>query len=494
MPHQRMTLMDRCFYIGESEKNQKHVGGIFSATYAQNRDYRYLEQLVAQMRQCDTAIAPFNSVVKSFVRVPYGFAPQKKLDMSYHIQLHELDGLDNKEVCNQFVAELHSQLLDRDKPMWQLHLIYDKNSENFIIYARVHHIYGDGISMVRWVMTSLTETPCESVPPFWQLTRNKYRRKLDVWWKRAFALGWSLLVNTKDMLWLNLRLWGRIFRINKQFMPIPFSNPHTVLTGNMESGRVLTTTKLSMDEITHTAKQLRSTVNELMLTTLDMALQQFLKDHGNDLSKQALTCIMPISLRKKQDNTDGNKIALAFIELAKEEHDPVKRLRQIIASTKVVKDIAHQVKPMAFIHFNLIWQVMAFAGEVVRLSNLIPPLSNILVSNVPGPQHDCFFGECKVNTFFPISTLPPGGGINITLVSYNGNMDIGFVCCNKNVRSLEPLAEYTQRAFRILQQSIQSTSTDIDQLPKDELFVKQDIGRADEQPGSMSAQIDKKIA
>lgn len=494
MAHHRMSLQDICLYIGESEANQKHVGGIFSASYGSGDDYHYLEKLVEQMRSRNSAVAPFNLIVKHFYRIPYGFIQQDTLDMDYHIQLHELTGLDDKEVCNQFVAKLHSQLLDRDKPMWQLHLIYDKQSNNFLIYARVHHIYGDGISMVRWVMMCLTESPCDTPPAFWQQDLSQLQPQLEVWWKRLFKSSWELLTNTKDMMWLALRLFGRASRINRQFMPMPFTNPHTVLTGNMTPGRVLTTTKIPMQELQSTAKCLRATVNELMLTVIDIALHQFLNDHGDHLPKQSLTCLMPISLRRKDDLTSGNKMALSFIELARDEQDPVKRLRQIITSAEVVKETAQQVKPTAFIHFNLIWQVLGFVGEVTRLSNFMRPLSNIIASNVPGPSHDCYFGKSKVNTFFPVSALGPGGGINVTLVSYNGTMDIGFICCNKNVESLAPLAEYTQRAFKLLKQSVHSADTDITLLPKSELFVEQDIGKAEVHEDEHISSANQKIA
>lgn len=495
MSDYKISILDACLYIGESKTNQKHVGAILGASYGPGQDYRYLEQLVEQLRQHNAAVAPFNLRVKHFFRIPYGFEELKTIDMNYHIQLHELEGLDDHEICNAFVANLHSQLLDRDKPMWQLHLIYDKQSSSFVLYARVHHIYGDGISMVRWVMSSMDTAPSDELPIFWQQVLCPPEKKVGSFWERVVKPAWDLLVNTKDMSWLLLRLLGRASKVNKQFMPLPFTDPHTVLTGSMASGRVLATTKIPMDEIQRTAKHLRATVNEVMLTAIDIALHQYLEDHGDNLSKNSLTCMMPMSLRKENDLTNGNKIALTLIELAKDEHDPIKRLRQIIGSTQVAKDVSQQVKPMAFIHFNLMWQLFGFVGEVTRLSNIMRPLSNIIASNVPGPQHDCYFGKCKINSLYPVSMLGPGGGINVTLVSFNGSMDIGFICSSKNVDSLESLAEYTQRAFHLLKASIQSADTDIHQLPNDEFFIEQ-AAAAETQPdmGKLANLSDRKIA
>jgi hypothetical protein len=44
-----------------------------------------------------------------------------------------------------------------------------------------------------------------------------------------------------------------------------------------------------------------------------------------------------------------------------------------------------------------------------------------------------------------------GGGINITMVTYNNIAQIGLVCCNRKIDSLESLAQYFQEAFDMLE-------------------------------------------
>jgi hypothetical protein len=63
-----------------------------------------------------------------------------------------------------------------------------------------------------------------------------------------------------------------------------------------------------------------------------------------------------------------------------------------------------------------------------------------------------------------VSTLAPGGGLNVTLVSYNGEVEVGLLCCNNKINSLEPLTVYIKEAFELLVKSIDDPDISIDDL------------------------------
>ena len=94
--------------------------------------------------------------------------------------------------------------------------------------------------------------------------------------------------------------------------------------------------------------------------------------------------------------------------------------------------------------------------ETLRISEWVRPLGNILISNVPGPQFKLYFRDCEITSLYPASTLTPGGGANFTMFSYNGMLNIGVVCCNKNICDLAPLQNYVQQAFVQLQRAVDS--------------------------------------
>ncbi|MFT5163709.1 MAG: diacylglycerol O-acyltransferase, partial [Alteromonadaceae bacterium] len=146
------------------------------------------------------------------------------------------------------------------------------------------------------------------------------------------------------------------------------------------------------------------------------------------------------------------------------QQDPYKRLRQIVQSHKIVKRAAKKVYPPAFAYYTIWWQSWALVFEKLHLSNFFRPLGNILISNVPGPKEGLFYKDCKVQSIYPISALTPGGGVNITLLTYDGVANVGLVCCNDKIKSLEPLAQYFNEAFAVLEACVDDPSVSIDDI------------------------------
>ena len=236
-----------------------------------------------------------------------------------------------------------------------------------------------------------------------------------------------------------------------------------MLTGQVSSGRVVATTSINFNEIKSLSSRLRASVNEVLLCCFDIGIHKFLKDHGQQFERPLITQ-MPINMRKPNDPPGGNKIAIVPVQLAYGKKDPYLRLRQIVENHRIVKGVAKRVYPAAFSYYTLVIQGMALIFESLKLSNLHRPIGNILISNVPGPKQTMYFKDSRLDGVYPISTLTPGGGVNITLMTYQDRADIGIVCCDKEIESLEPLAVYFQEAFELLQQCVDNPALTIDDL------------------------------
>jgi len=55
------------------------------------------------------------------------------------------------------------------------------------------------------------------------------------------------------------------------------------------------------------------------------------------------------------------------------------------------------------------------------------PTWNLVVSNVPGPQIPLYCAGALLEAIYPVSVIMDGLGLNITVMSYNGSLDIGIV-------------------------------------------------------------------
>lgn len=108
----------------------------------------------------------------------------------------------------------------------------------------------------------------------------------------------------------------------------------------------------------------------------------------------------------------------------------------------------------ALTSYTMASQGLAVVSEFFNLDTVLPPMGNVLISNVPGPQHPLYMMGAKMEQCFPISVLPPGMSLNITLYSYNGLINVGLVSCRSALPDLADLADYINKAFIELENEV----------------------------------------
>ena len=474
----RLSFLDRALWLTENKQNPKHVAGFHLMTMPDNADKNYCTNLVAEAKKHTQAFSPFDCRVVSFFRLAIGLKKVAKLDMDYHVKHHKINDISDMHALHKFAAKLHEPMLDRDKPLWQMHIIEGEEGEGeegegeegegekgkqFAIFFTIHHIYGDGASLVKWFQESYQTESSDDFVPAWATQRKKHRRLKKNAFLSFFVDVWHFIVSVVDIGIIFLRLLLKLLRIYPVYMPIPFSGTKTVLTGQVSSGRVIATTDISFEEIKALSRRLRASANEVILCCFDIGIHKFLTDYGQEFDRPLYTQ-MPINMRRPNDPVGGNRIAIVPVQLAHGKKDPYLRLRQIIENHRIVKGVAKRVYPAAFSYYTLLIQSMALLFESLKITALFRPLGNILISNVPGPKQTLYLKDSRLDALYPISTITPGGGVNITFLTYADTANIGLVCCDKDIKTLEPMAEYFQEAFELLKRCIDDPSLTTDDL------------------------------
>lgn len=460
-----LSFLDKSFWITESADNPKHVGAlqILEMPEYANPEH-YVISLVDELRGFSKAVPPFRCKVRSVLGYPIGLQPVKTMNMPYHIQFHRVNDVLDKVAMDDLVSDMHETRLDPDKPLWQFHFLHDGKSQRFGIYIRVHHMYGDGATLVRWFQTGyLAYSQTETFTPVWAVKKRRYSKKSLSGFERYKMKVTNFLHISRDLFVISLRLFLKLIRLNRHYMPVPFTGKKTVFTGQVKNGRAVATMDIEFARIKALGKRCRATANEVLLCAFDIGVHRFLQDYGHTFERALLTNV-PINLRRPGEKTGGNKIAIVPVQLAHGEHDPYLRLRQIINHHRIVVKAAQQANPGSFSSYTIAIQSIALLIEWCGLSDYFPPIANILISNVPGPKDTRYLKDSKLIACYPVSTMTPGGGVNITLMSYNGMANIGFVCGNAKVKSLQPLAKYVEEAFAMLENSPDDPSLTIDDI------------------------------
>jgi hypothetical protein len=135
--------------------------------------------------------------------------------------------------------------------------------------------------------------------------------------------------------------------------------------------------------------------------------------------------------------------------------DPVARLRAITATTGRLKlQVAafRSLIPTDFPGFAApIWAPgLSRLWASARLAERLPPLANLVVSNVPGPPAPLYLAGTEILHYFPVSIVTHGLGLNITVNSYAGHLEFGLLACRDIAPKLDSMASGLTRALRQL--------------------------------------------
>jgi diacylglycerol O-acyltransferase / wax synthase len=454
-----LSLLDLGFFIAETEASPKHVAGLLILQRPARAKAGFVRELQREYLAAKAVKPPFNRVIHFSLSARPHWKDAESVDLSQHIFLHTLPaGHNDRQSLFDFIAKLHEPMLERSRPLWEMHLIDGLAGGRFALYQKMHHAYADGVTMTRWTAQGLSESPDErQLVPLWSLEHSAYAKRremrnselLQSAWAQARGAGQRALGVAR----LSAMLMLESLKLTKNAIALPFvSTARTPLTGQVSAGRQFAGATVAMDRVDAIRKRTRSTLNHVALTCLDGALHRYLKDLGVDL-KRPITIQMPVNLRREGDKAAGNKIGIIQVELSSPTDDPYIRLRNIGFSLRTVRTMIDSVVPEAIESYTVITGLVAQGAEMLGLSNTLPPMGNTLVSNVPGPKQPLYLKGALVEEMRPVSTLPPSNLLNITLFSYAGQLLFNLIATD-DLPELPLLAGYVETAFAELEQAV----------------------------------------
>ncbi|MGH3431248.1 MAG: WS/DGAT domain-containing protein, partial [Thermocrispum sp.] len=83
----------------------------------------------------------------------------------------------------------------------------------------------------------------------------------------------------------------------------------------------------------------------------------------------------------------------------------------------------------------------------LKLAERHPVVHNLVISNVPGPPLPIYLLGARVRGMYPLGPVFHGAGLNITVVSLAGKIDIGMIAAADLVDDVWPLVDAVPRAL-----------------------------------------------
>jgi len=362
------------------------------------------------------------------------------------------------EAC---VGELHGVPLARSRPLWSGWVIEGLRDGRIAYYTNVHHAVVDGQAGVELMRAIFDPTP-------------RARRRIpggttpataeSPWAGPVIArtLGHDLqqyakLVQNLPALARTLARPARVPGRAEAAHDSPGLGPRTPFNVAIDSRRGFATASIPLDAAHRLAAAHDATVNDVILATCSGALRRYLGRRGG-VPAEPLIAGMPVSLRVPGKVEFTTQATMKRIGLATQIADPLRRLRAIRDATVAAKAEVSRTKsilPVDFPTLGVPWLLHGLATLYGRpaVANRVPPLANLVVSNVPGPPQPMYLAGSRVVHHWPLSIVGHGLGLNVTIESYAGSLEFGVTAALAAVPRPAALADDLLAAFRQLQRS-----------------------------------------
>ena len=180
----KLSFMDTGFLLSESRETPMHVGGVALYTLPEGADAKdFLHTMADNLRNVNEFMSPFGDRLKTGrlgAAGPTYWEPDPALDIDYHIRHSALPQPGRYRELFTLVSRLHTALLDRNRPLWEMHLIEGLQNRQFAVYTKTHHAAVDGARSVHISRSMLSADPESRLKesPLSLDTWNRYRATL----------------------------------------------------------------------------------------------------------------------------------------------------------------------------------------------------------------------------------------------------------------------------------------------------------------------------
>jgi WS/DGAT/MGAT family acyltransferase len=460
---------DAAFLALETPESPAHVGGLTILDPTTSPDFSF-EKLVATVGR-RIHLAP--RLTRKLLELPLGLdrpylVDDPDFDVHNHIRRIAVPGPGGLRELAELVSYLHGRPLHRDRPLWELWFIEGVADGKCAMFMKSHHCLMDGAAgagMGELLCDLEPDPPADQLPPaalaqagadeepaersYGELEIGlRAARHLAESPRKLLDFGGRMLRQSAGIVWASRK---------EGAPPLPFSIPPTSFNRDTGPRRAFAATSVDLDDIKAVKKHFDVTVNDVVLAITGSAVRNYLLQR-DELPDESLVSLIAVSKRAEGDDEMRNQITMAPCVWASDEPDPVERLRKIHRNADTAKAVSA----------NYDAEMLAGIGGAVPpgLTNLFmrtlaPSLApaitpgNVLVSNVRGTPVPLYVAGARIETMYPLSILMPSQGLNVTVVSYMGKVDVGWIADPDLVDDIWGLAEEVPRALAELMEAVE---------------------------------------
>ena len=158
-----ISIVDNGFLMAETRETPLHVAALQIFKMPQGLEgidrQDYFAEILETMGRLTASTPLFNRRLQTSL-MGLGnpsWVTDADYDLDYHMRHLALPQPGSRDQLMTLVGRLHGLLLDRTRPLWELHLIDGVENDQFAIYFKIHHALIDGVGGMKLMQDMLTK-------------------------------------------------------------------------------------------------------------------------------------------------------------------------------------------------------------------------------------------------------------------------------------------------------------------------------------------------
>ena len=412
-------------------------------------------------------------------------------DIARHVFFHALPpGTPEEEAIAAAMAS-HETMLDRGRPLWEMHVYDGLAGDRSLVHWKVHHCMVDGVSGME-LTTVLFDFEPEAAAPeppaeAWQPgpapspAETMTAAISDLAQQQAEAAR-----RTQDLFRRPEALAERMGLLNQtgQALTEMGSSPAVGAPWNrppVSSQRSFAWSRFPFGEVRGIRGVLGGTVNDVVLAMLGEGAARYLAEHGVDVAGSKLRIGCPVSVRREGESGSlGNRVSMMFAAISAERMDAKARLAEVVSVTQRVKELREpqglevMMETTESMPPGLVGLASAISSAATdAMTNFAlaapqlpgaaslpvpPPAMNFVATNVPGVQVPQYLAGRRM--LDSVGLIPLGGsmGYGVAIQTYNQNLYIGMMAEPRLMPDVGRMKELVEAAYADLRDAALSAS------------------------------------
>jgi diacylglycerol O-acyltransferase len=465
----RIDLLDSGFLHLETPETPMHVGGLsLFELPARVHKRKFMARLSDVYNSTTELRKPFAHRVTHGMLGRLGplyWEHDPDLDLDYHVRHSALPEPGRYRELFALVSRLHSSLLDRSRPLWEVHLIEGLQDRQFAVYSKLHHATIDGVAGIRLTEGTCSPDPnaCTDWAPLSVQAHERYKAQHGYTGPAASEPTEFELKAVAEFLKAQFDTSAHFLGLIKSYaatwlgmgggLAVPWRHvPHTMINARVSSARRFVAQSWSIDRVRAVSKAAGVTINDVVLAMCSGALRRYLEEQ-DELPEHSLRALVPVSVRHKDDFDSPVAISYIIADLGTRYDDPADRLEAVVESTRAGKKMLSELTSEEASLYATLIQTPMFVASLMGVADRFPPVSTV-ISNVPGPKEQLYWNGAPLLGAYPVSAVFHGFALNITFVSYHGNLDFGIIACRRTVPRMQRLIDDLEQSLAELEETV----------------------------------------